>query len=237
MGMPSQRNITDGIVKPMPLSILLSRKRTKECMSNKQVTFSAKSIMRCYHTADEPMPQSIMQSHRRMDNAKSTNKRVTFSAKSSMRCFRTSDNSSSASDLYSSSEDYTKYKEDTLKSVRQVISSIENNQDSDLEKSTKLHETATRYYLNSFEELPYILQENGIDPDDAVGVEHLLIGKKMIRMHLALRRNYKRVVLEAQSRQREQGHPEPEQLAEVALHFSRPSSEVAYMKANTFAFI
>ena len=79
-----------------------------------------------------------------------------------------------------------------------------------------------------------LLQENNIDITESIGIEHLIIGKTMSTVQLALRESVSELLLEEQRRQKELGCWDVDELARVVLPFSQISSSIAMMKAEAY---
>ena len=71
-------------------------------------------------------------------------------------------------------------------------------------------------YIESWKRLPHLLGEYEIDHEEVVGIEHLVIGKKMVNMCMALRHSYVKMLFEEQHRQEEFGYYDPSMLADTA---------------------
>lgn len=154
-------------------------------------------------------------------------KRVTFSKMSAMLCY---EDETSQTDLHYSASDFTQFKQETLDTARQIRTSIEASQASDMKMTQD--QAPLKRYTQSWNRLPCLLRDNEIDPQEMIGIEHLVIGKQMLRVNLALRGNSTQMLMEEQHRQVGLRYTDPQQLADTVLPFSKISSYIAYSRVN-----
>ena len=153
--------------------------------------------------------------------------RVRFSEMSSMICYSSTDNEK---DLHYSSSDYSRFKRDALQTAQRIQASINARQVNMKVLNTK---SPMKRYIESWQMLPQLLKECQIEPDEAIGIEHLLIGKEMVSFHLAFRGSYRELLLEEQYYQQEKlGHCDPELLAHVVKPFTEISLLAARQRAG-----
>jgi len=84
--------------------------------------------------------------------------------------------------------------------------------------------------------LPHLPKESDIDPDEAIGIEHLVVGEKFHHLRLDLREESTEMIFEEQYQQKKLfGSCNPELLASVALQYSQLSSSIAQIFADRIA--
>lgn len=175
-----------------------------------------------------------------MLKCKKKRKQVRFSETSFMLCY---DKESPQTDLHYSQEDYDRFKLDALKTVHNVRNSIKattRSQDSLVSssdtRSTKDNETHLELYKKSWTRLPRLLKDHAIDQDEVIGIEHLVIDRKIAMISLALRNSYAMTLFEEQHRQVEElGCYDSRMLAYTVEPISKLSSLIANTRANHVA--
>eukprot|EP01083_Nonionella_stella_P168819 571083_1 len=108
---------------------------------------------------------------------------VQFSEMSSMLCYDV-ETSPQQQDLHYTSSDYAQFKREALHEAHKIRSTIESSNPADMNDKNK---SPLMRYTGSWKRLPHSLQEHGIDLHRVIGIEHLAIGKKMLRVSIALR--------------------------------------------------
>ena len=136
----------------------------------------------------------------------------------------------SRDELRYSPSDYAAMRNDALKTARKIRRSIKGCDDLDrLEGRAPLMR-----YIEAWKRLPKLLKEHAthaVDPDELIGIEHLVIGKQLANACLALREKHSETVLEEQRG----GCCVPELLADAAEPFTKISSAIAYSRAKHVA--
>lgn len=159
---------------------------------------------------------------RSSSSTKKVKKSVRFSEMSSLICYE--DNNTSPEDAYYNSTDYTQFKRSAYKSALSIRAAVE---EIDAESSSSQQEQSPlRRYTAAHTRLPTLLSSQSINHVHAVGIEHLIIGKQMIGVNLALRKNYIKMILAEQYLQET-----PEGLAECSMPFTKISSFIACSRA------
>eukprot|EP00579_Thalassiosira_antarctica_P023969 CAMPEP_0201981578 /NCGR_PEP_ID=MMETSP0904-20121228/73977_1 /ASSEMBLY_ACC=CAM_ASM_000553 /TAXON_ID=420261 /ORGANISM="Thalassiosira antarctica, Strain CCMP982" /LENGTH=174 /DNA_ID=CAMNT_0048534179 /DNA_START=49 /DNA_END=573 /DNA_ORIENTATION=- len=151
---------------------------------------------------------------------------VTISETSYMLCYH---DDMPQADLHYSKSDYFRFRQDALKTACTIRDSIKANQGSDTET------TKVMRYIESWKRLPHLLEEYEIAHEEVVGIEHLVIGKKMVNVRMALRHSYVKMLFKEQDRQEEFGYYDPSMLADTAKQFSKISSSIAHSRAKHVA--
>lgn len=169
-----------------------------------------------YHTMEESTQ------NRKCKDQVRKSKRVTFSEMSAMLCYDDG-TTSETSDLHYSDSDYTRFKREAFDTARKLRTSI---------KTSTQDEATIQRYTKLWKRLPALLRDNEIDPQEMIGLEHLVIGKNMLHVNLSLRRSSVRLLLEEQYRQMELGYHDPRLLADTTMPISQISSSIAYSRAN-----
>ena len=171
-----------------------------------------------------------------------SSKKVTFSEVSYVMFYQ---DETSRDELRYSPSDYVVMRNDALKTARKIRSSIKassaRQEASDLERLKG--KAQLRRYTEAWKRLPELLkQQHAVGPDELIGIEHLVIGKQLANICLALREKYSETVLEEQQYYQDQNNPDggccaPELLADVAEPFTKTSSSIAYSRAKYVAAV
>ena len=172
-----------------------------------------------------------------------SSKQVTFAEVSYVMFY---DDETSRDELRYSPSDYVVMRNDALKTARTIRRSIKassTSQDASDEYLERLKGRAPlRRYTEAWKRLPKLLREHApaVDPDELIGIEHLVIGKRHANICLALREKYSETVLAEQQYYQGQNNPDggccaPEVLADAAEPFTKISSSIAYSRAKHVA--
>ena len=169
---------------------------------------------------------------------KSKQKRVSFSALSSLYVYNEDEDESVCNtDLCYSEQDYGRFREDTSISAHNIRALIK-------EKNTR-HDTSmtsdspSMQYIKSYKRLRRISKDNvEIVPEEMIGLEHLVIGRKMTYVNISLRSSSTKLILDEQHHQREElgiRSVDPTILADVIMPLSHVSAVIAHSRAKYIA--
>ena len=166
-------------------------------------------------------------------NMNCKSKQVTFSEISYVMFY---EDKTSRDELRYSPSDHAVMRNDALKTARTIrrfikASSTSREASDDLERLKG--NAPLRRYTEAWKRLPKLLKEHAhaVDPDELIGIEHLVIGKQLANACLALREKHSETVLEEQRG----GCCVPELLADAAEPFTKISSSIAYSRAKHVA--
>ena len=157
-------------------------------------------------------------------------KSVRFSEMSSMVCYE-DQTSGMVNELFYSPQDVRNFKRDAVKAASAIHTSIASSQLLHMEANK--HKAPLWQYTQVWQDLPHLLEAHGIDESEAVGIEHLCIGKPMVAVALALRRKYSTMIIEEQQRYQFEHKVicDPQVFAELSKPFTKVSTFVARERA------